>query len=570
MDLNGDTDDDDLDQAWGEPEPDIQISKSPFPPTRSLGFLFLLAAGIGGLQGVFALIFSNGSAHLRDLGLSKPAQALVWITGPLAGMTVQPYCGILSDQCRSPWGRRRPFIASGAVAIITSLLGLASAERLSAVLVRLWAGSGSFTDAHFQEEPVKAVAAYITVFFIVSLNIALQPLQGGLRALIADMCPRTQQPTATAVAGGVVCASNILSYAVGFVDLRQIPVLRALGGDSQFAMLCILTSGTLAVSVGLTCLSVRERSAALDDEDELYTHSAAARGSTYTVRAQLWYLCTSFLRLPRQVQQVFKVQFFSWMGWFPFLFYATTYISETYKNDLNAVQRPNKDIQARAARMGSLGLMLFALVALVAVALVSIAHQHANRGRQTTVNIGAFTRLTRSIRCMWITSQVLFAICMLATAFESSLTGVYILVGVSGISWAVTIWAPYALISAQVVHSTGRGGNTIYSEPLMQYDEYLLEEDDPHQLMELDKAGDDNNDHREGVDDACERRPGIILGLHNVAIAGPQIVAAASCSLIFWMLEGSSQDSVARTLQAGGLAALGAAIVAGGLQDEVS
>lgn len=246
-------------------------------------------------------------------------------------MTVQPYCGICSDQCLSPWGRRRPFIAAGAVATVASLLGLASAERLSAVLVRLWAGGGSSTDARFREEPVRAVAAYMTVFFIVSLNIALQPLQGGLRALTADVCPRAQQPTATAVAGAVVSASNILSYAVGFVDLRRIAVLQALGGDSQFAMLCILTSGTLAVSVGLTCLGVRERSA-LDDDDGLYTHSAAARGSPYnTVRAQLWYLCTSFPRLPRQVQQVFKVQFFSWMGWFPFLFYATTYISETCK-----------------------------------------------------------------------------------------------------------------------------------------------------------------------------------------------------------------------------------------------
>lgn len=237
---------------------------------------------------------------------------------------------------------------------------------------------------------------------------------------------------------------------------------------------------------------------------------------------------------------------------------------------MNVVQRPSKDIQARAARMGSLGLMLFALVALIAVALVSIAHKHANRGRQTTVSIGPFTRLTRSIRRMWIMSQVLFAICMFATAFGSSLAGVYILVGVSGISWAVTIWAPYALISAQIVHDTGRGGNSIDSEPLMQYNRYSLEEDDSHHAIEVDKEGGDRNDHGEGVDDACERRPGIILGLHNVAIAGPQIVAAASCSLIFWMLEGSSQDSVAWTLQAGGLAALGAAIVAGGLQDEVS
>ncbi|KAL7928725.1 hypothetical protein V8C35DRAFT_317372 [Trichoderma chlorosporum] len=560
MELNEDVDDD-INQAWS----DHQVAKSSFPPTRSLGFLFLLAAGIGGLQGVFALIFSNGSAHLGDLGLSKPIQALVWIAGPLAGMTVQPYCGICSDQCLSSWGRRRPFIAAGGVATVLSLLGLASAERLAAFLVWLWDVNPSSTDVHFPGEALKAIAAYITVFFIVSLNIGLQPLQGGLRALAADLCPRAQQPTATAIASGVVSASNILSYSVGFVDLQRIAFLRFLGGDSQFAMLCILTSGTVAFSVGLTCLSVRERSADFDDDDELYRRSSAKRGSKYAaVRAQLWYLCTSFPRLPRQVQQVFKVQFFSWMGWFPFLFYATTYISESYTNRMATKQLPNEDILARAARMGSLGLMLFSLMALVAVAIVSTAHKHANRGKQTTFNIGIFIRWTQSIRRLWIVSQVLFAICMFATIFESSLTGAYILVGISGISWAITIWAPYALISAQVVHSTSRNGNSTYSEPLLQHDEYSLEGNSAHHDVEVDKEA----YHEEGVVDACERRPGILFGLHNVAIAGPQIVAAAICSFIFWMLEGSSHGSVAWTFQAGALAALGAAIVAGGLQDE--
>lgn len=46
-------------------------------------------------------------------------------------------------------------------------------------------------------------------------------------------------------------------------------------------------------------------------------------------------------------------------------------------------------------------------------------------------------------------------------------------------------------------------------------------------------------------------------------------MAAASCSLIFWMLEGSSKDSAGWTLRAGELAALGAAIVTGEIQDEV-
>ncbi|KAK7741902.1 hypothetical protein SLS62_010914 [Diatrype stigma] len=545
MDLDGDADDD-LDQIWHEVEPEIQSPKSSFPPSRTLGFLFLLTAGLGGLQGIFALIFSNGSAHLKDLGLSKPAQAIVWMAGPVAGMTIQPYCGICSDHCLASWGRRRPFIAWGAVAAVASLLGLASTKRLAAFLVCLCVDSCSSADAHFQEEPVKVAAANITVFFIVALNIAIQPLQGGLRALIADMCPRTQQPIANAVAGTVVNGSNILYYALSFVDLRRIAVLRALGGDSQFSILCIITSGTIAVSVGLTCLGVEERSAVAGD-DGACTSFATARGTRHSVRAQLWYLCTSFPRLPRQVQQVFKVQFFSWMD----------------KTHVTAAQRLDKDFQARAARMGSLGLMLFALVALITGTILSItAHKPAGRGRHT--------RLTQSIRLMWVASQALFALCMLATAFTSSLSGVYILVGLCGISWAVTVWAPFALISAQIVQDTGRSGATIHSEPLMQHEgESAMEDDRQHDVEVGDKEGDDQHDRRDGADDACERRPGIVLGLHNVAIAGPQIVAAAGCSLIFWMLEGSSEESVGWALRAGGLAALGAAIMAGGIHDEV-
>ncbi|KAL6802986.1 hypothetical protein GGI42DRAFT_323610 [Trichoderma sp. SZMC 28013] len=555
-----------LDQLGSE----IQVSKPSFPPTRTLRFLILLSAGIGGLQGVFALIFSNGFAHLGDLGLSKAARTLVWITLPLAGMTVQPYCGIRSDQCLSSWGRRRPFIASGAIVAVVSLLGLASTERLAAVVVRLGARGCSPADACSKEEPAKAaaasLAAVMTVFFIMALSIALQPLQGGLRALMVDMCPRAQQPAATAVAGAVVSASNILCYAVGFVDLPRISVLRALGGDSQFAILCIITSVTLAVSVGLTCLVVRERSAVLGDDGL----SAAARGTRNTARAQLWYLCTSFPRLPPQVQQVFKVQFFSWIGWFPFLFYAATYLSETYKNETPAVQRFDEGFQARAAKVGPLGLMLFALVAFVAGAFLSTAHKHANRGGQVFGN--TFTGLIRSLRRMWITSQVLFAVCMFATAFAPSLRGVYILVSLSGISWSVTIWAPFALISAHTVHDTGRrSGETIYSQPLMRDEEdSLIEDYEQQNLMVGEKEGDDGHVYGEEADDVYERRPGVIMGLHNVAIAAPQIAAAASCSLIFWILEGSSQDSVGWTLRFGGLAALGAAIMASEIQEEVS
>jgi solute carrier family 45 protein 1/2/4 len=64
------------------------------------------------------------------LGISKSLLAFVWIAGPLSGTLVQPYVGIKSDRCRSPWGKRRPFIVGGAIATIISLVLLAWTKEI--------------------------------------------------------------------------------------------------------------------------------------------------------------------------------------------------------------------------------------------------------------------------------------------------------------------------------------------------------------------------------------------------------------------------------------------------------
>lgn len=51
--------------------------------------------------------------------------AFVWIAAPLSGVLVQPYIGIRSDNCRNPWGKRKPFMLWGAVATGLSFVTLA-------------------------------------------------------------------------------------------------------------------------------------------------------------------------------------------------------------------------------------------------------------------------------------------------------------------------------------------------------------------------------------------------------------------------------------------------------------
>jgi solute carrier family 45, member 1/2/4 len=98
--------------------------------TKSVWWLILLTISIGGLQIAWSVEMSNGSPYLLSLGISKSVMALVWIAGPLSGTLVQPYVGMLSDNCRLPWGKRKPFMLGGTVATIVSLLFLAWTKEI--------------------------------------------------------------------------------------------------------------------------------------------------------------------------------------------------------------------------------------------------------------------------------------------------------------------------------------------------------------------------------------------------------------------------------------------------------
>ena len=45
----------------------------------------------------------------------------VWMAGPLSGLIVQPIVGVLADNSRSKWGRRRPFMIGGSFVVALCL-----------------------------------------------------------------------------------------------------------------------------------------------------------------------------------------------------------------------------------------------------------------------------------------------------------------------------------------------------------------------------------------------------------------------------------------------------------------
>lgn len=134
--------------------------------TKSLWYMILLTISIGGLQLAWAVELSNGTPYLLSLGLSKSLMALVWIAGPLSGALVQPYVGILSDNCRSPWGKRTPFMIAGSAATIVSLLALAWAREIVGGFLGLFGADRA-------SEGVKTSIIVFAVLWVYILDFAI-------------------------------------------------------------------------------------------------------------------------------------------------------------------------------------------------------------------------------------------------------------------------------------------------------------------------------------------------------------------------------------------------------------
>lgn len=72
---------------------------------------------------------------LLSLGMSKSRMSLVWIAGPLSGLVTQPIVGMKSDKSRSRYGRRRPYMMAGTVAVFVCYLVLGWTQEIVAFFV---------------------------------------------------------------------------------------------------------------------------------------------------------------------------------------------------------------------------------------------------------------------------------------------------------------------------------------------------------------------------------------------------------------------------------------------------
>lgn len=170
-----------------------------------------------------------------------------------------------------------------------------------------------------------------------------------------------------------------------------------------------------------------------------------------------------------------------------------------------------------------------------------------------------------TLKRAWFGSLIIFAGAMFSTVFVTTVEAATALIALAGITWAMTLWAPWAIISAEIskrdamirarkLRSPGRGVNSEGTSP-----------DNRASLSAENQGSGDDED----VDQA-----GVILGIHNMAIAAPQIIATVGSSIIFRLWQkprGTPGDhSIAIVLALGGGCVLIASYFVAQIKDDSS
>ncbi|KAJ9096390.1 hypothetical protein QFC21_005212 [Naganishia friedmannii] len=329
------------------PAPGTQGSKKKVNTKKSAWSIIALTISMGGAQVAWVVELGYGTPYLLDLGLTEQLTSLVWLAGPISGLIAQPLIGAISDSSTSRY-RRRYWIVMATVVLVFAGLGLAFTVPIARTLVDIFRGGAADWDPR-RQKLAKDIAIGIAVTSFYALDFALNALQASLRNLVLDVTPGEQLQAANAWHGRFNHVGNVVGFAMGSLNLANIPVLNLVGGG-QFRKVCIVAILVLILTVWITCWT--------QEEQEREAEFGAKKSKITDVIATIY---EAVRHLPKPVRRVCYVQIAAFMGWFPYLFYSTTWVGEVMATELG--HEPDTD---EATRAGSLALLIYSFVAIVA------------------------------------------------------------------------------------------------------------------------------------------------------------------------------------------------------------
>ncbi|WP_339914150.1 MFS transporter [uncultured Brevundimonas sp.] len=120
------------------PTSDATVLTPRVRPRLSQLAIWNMCVGFFGIQIGFALQNGNASRIFQTLGAQVDNLAILWIAAPLTGLLVQPIIGHFSDRTWGPLGRRRPYFLVGAILTSAAMIYMPNAPSLWLAAATLW------------------------------------------------------------------------------------------------------------------------------------------------------------------------------------------------------------------------------------------------------------------------------------------------------------------------------------------------------------------------------------------------------------------------------------------------
>ena len=373
------------------------------------------ALGFLGLQFAWQMRIILSAPVTEGLGASPFIYGLIWLAGPFTGMVVQPLVGVLSDNTKSKFGRRRPYLLCGALITALALWAFPNSAGISDFISKI---------CHFNMPAWGGLLIAAIMIWIIDacINIA----QGPYRALVPDVVPQEQHSVANSYIslsiglGSVIAAATapVLKYVFNFQ--MSIP--------AQFIM------AALAFSLAMiwTCMTIKEKSSLANNDVKEDSQKQSFAQSL-----------KEFFLLSPEVGKICIMQFFTWIGMMCMMIFFTNFAIHTVYGvpDLtklaSGLQDQYMSVQTTATNFSSICFAIFNFVCFViAIPIGVLAGKFGNK----KVHIISLL----SMVCAYI-GMALFRTNPIAVASFMAL---------SGIGWASVCALPFAMLSRYIKSGT--------------------------------------------------------------------------------------------------------------------
>lgn len=222
---------------------------------------------------------------------------------------------------------------------------------------------------------------------------------------------------------------HVIGYGAGAIDL--VSIFGSALGDTQFKQLTLIAATFILFSSSVTCWAVTERVLISIRSDP------QRREGNFKVVRQIW---ATILSLPPRIQAICWIVFWSWIGWFPFLFYSTTWVGETYfRYDAPEDAKDSGDALGDIGRIGSTSLVIYSCITFAGAFILPLlvkSPEDDGFTRRPPESIARFvekfTAYKPSLLTVWLCGHIIFSCSMALAPFATSFRFATFLVAVCG------------------------------------------------------------------------------------------------------------------------------------------